>query len=131
MIPNAPEFLLTKGSQIGALKAYIWYNGSADGFEEYKKSILSNDQQDIAPAVEKASFKSLIKTPVARKPFLISLGLFGFQQLCGLTFVYYYLEEIFIYADTKLDPGTSAAAIGLAQVGQSIIAFHVHLFENG
>ena len=70
---------------------------------------------------EATAVLSLLGHSVHRRPFLISLGLFVFQQLCGITFIYFYLEGIFIKANTNLDSGLSAALVGLAQVRKKIL----------
>ena len=115
-LPRTPEFLLTTGSHSQAKLSYVWFHGSDKGFETFKKEILVKDGDNAVPTESHMSFVHLIKKPLARKPFLISLGLFGFQQLCGLTFLYYHMEEIFISVHANLDPGTSAALVGLVQV---------------
>ena len=111
-LPKTPEFLLRIGSNLEAKQAYIWFHGCDQGFE--KLEILIKEAT-VTSEGSQMPFIHLMKEPLARKPFLISLGLFGFQQLCGLTFLYVYMEEIFINAHANIDPGTSAAIVGLLQ----------------
>ena len=115
-VPDSPVFLVQKGKMDEARKALTWFRGKKySGVEEEIAEIKRAEDERTAPE-SKVSFSEIFTQAVYLKPFGISLGLMGFQQLSGINQVVFNMYNIFAAANSSLDPSISNFIVITMQV---------------
>ena len=115
-VPDSPVFLVRKGKMDAAKKSLTWLRGKKySGVEEEIAEIKKAENERNAPE-SKVSLKEIFTQAVYLKPFGISLCLMAFQQLSGINFVVFYMNDIFTAANSSLDPSISNFIVVLMQV---------------
>ena len=115
-VPDSPVFLVRKGKMEAAKKSLTWLRGSNySGIDDEIAEIKKAEDERNAPE-SKVSLGEIFTQAVYLKPFGISLCLMFFQQLSGINWVLFYMNNIFTAAKSDLDPSISNFIVNTMQV---------------
>jgi len=121
-MPETPYYLITKNKEQEAKKSLQWLRGIKNVSNELDELKRAYSEQK---KVGKVSYLSLITNKVYFKPFFIMNALMFIQQFSGVNAVMFYLKDVFIKANTNIDPGLSAFIISIDQVIATLVAVFV------
>ncbi|CAB3379641.1 Hypothetical predicted protein [Cloeon dipterum] len=106
-LPESPVWLRAQSKHTQADKAMRWLNKRSDD----SNCIRTQDTTDTSSAWESLVSKH------SRRPLLVMLVFFFFQQFCGMNAVIFYAVQIFQSADSGvLSSNQSAVVIGVARL---------------
>ncbi|XP_065350150.1 facilitated trehalose transporter Tret1-2 homolog [Cloeon dipterum] len=106
-LPESPVWLRAKGKHTLADQAMRWLNKRSDDSNCFR----AQDTTDTTSAWESLVSKH------SRRPLLVMLVFFFFQQFCGMNAVIFYAVQIFQSADSGvLSSNQSAVVIGVARL---------------
>lgn len=115
-VPDTPVYLLKKGRREEARKSLERLRG-----KDYYN--LDQELNDLQESVTNASLKSdsqslktLFTSPIYLKPLGIVIVIQFLQQWGGATTVTLYTQQIFIQANTGIDPGLGAFLVMVSQL---------------
>lgn len=118
MIPETPQWYISRGRTEEARKALQWLRG--------KNTKIDNEMRDIAlSGVATENNESSITELFSRKymkSILISLGLMTFQQLSGINAVIFYTVQIFKLSRSSVDDNLSTIIVGIVNFMSTFIA---------
>ncbi|XP_047002850.1 facilitated trehalose transporter Tret1-like [Schistocerca americana] len=106
-LPETPQYLLSRGRDVDALRSLRWLRGSGydvEGeLERLKKSAASSSRdEDTGRAQEKPSLADFFLDRASRRAFITVLVLIANLQLCGNFIVMNYAVELFSEAGSSL-----------------------------
>jgi facilitated trehalose transporter len=118
MIPETPQWYLSRGRSDDARKALQWLRGKNANIESEMREITLTDAE-----VDKddSSLKELFSRKYM-KSILISLGLMIFQQLSGINAVIFYTVSIFRMSGSSVDENLSTIIVGIVNFMSTFIA---------
>ncbi|XP_014290832.1 facilitated trehalose transporter Tret1 [Halyomorpha halys] len=116
-IPESPEFLWSQGKKEKAFNSLLWLRSNNIKCVEDELFIYNTKCQDGS-----VSYAALVSNRGRRMGMLIGLGLFTWQQFCGILAILSYTSFIFEKADSTIPPGKATIIVGLFQLFASFIS---------
>lgn len=112
-MPETPVYYLKKGNEEAARKSLIRLRGN-----QYNIEAELREQREALEATRRrsGSFIDSIKSPAAKKGFIIAYGLMLFQQMSGVNSIIFYSSSIFTKAGTSIAPNIASIIVGAVQV---------------
>ncbi|TGZ37272.1 facilitated trehalose transporter Tret1 isoform X1 [Temnothorax longispinosus] len=112
-MPETPVYYLKKGNEAAARKSLIRLRG-----DQYNVEAELQQHREALEETRRsgASFAVLIKSPAAKKGFIIAYGLMLFQQMSGVNSIIFYSSDIFTKAGSSIQPSTASIIVGAVQV---------------
>lgn len=112
-MPETPVYYLKKGNEEAARKSLIKLRGN-----QYNVEVELQNHREALEETKRsgASFAVSIKSPAAKKGFIIAYGLMLFQQMSGVNSIIFYSSDIFSKAGTTIDPSIASIIVGTVQV---------------
>jgi len=112
-MPETPVYYLKKGNEEAARKSLMKLRGNQYNIEVE----LQNHREALEETKRSgASFAVSIKSPAAKKGFIIAYGLMLFQQMSGVNSIIFYSSDIFSKAGTTIEPNIASIIVGTVQV---------------
>ncbi|XP_028967612.1 solute carrier family 2, facilitated glucose transporter member 1 [Galendromus occidentalis] len=124
--PESPKFLLSKGSEQDARNALIRLRGTKN-IEIELKQISS--EAEVTRGLPPVGLSNLLREPVLKKAFTISVMVVIGQQLSGINAVMFYSTSIFGAAGFNQDAAT-AATVGMSVVNVLCTAYSMVIIEK-
>lgn len=112
-MPETPVYYLKKGNEDAARKSLVRLRGNQYDIEAELRELREGLEETKRSG---ASFKVSIKSPAAKKGFVIAYGLMLFQQMSGVNSIIFYSSDIFTKAGTTLQPNMATIIVGAVQV---------------
>ncbi|XP_049877878.1 facilitated trehalose transporter Tret1-like [Pectinophora gossypiella] len=118
MIPETPQWYISRGRTDEARKALQWLRG--------KNAHIENEMRDMALTSADCDDSTLIIKELLSKKYmksiLISLGLMAFQQLSGINAVIFYTVDIFKMSGSAVDENLSTIIVGVVNFVSTFLA---------
>lgn len=112
-MPETPVYYLKKDNEDAARKSLIRLRGNQYNIEAELRELREGLEETKRSGV---SFAVSIKSPAAKKGFIIAYGLMLFQQMSGVNSIIFYSTAIFTQAGTSLKPSIATIIVGAVQV---------------
>jgi len=112
-MPETPVYYLKKGKEEAARKSLIRLRGN-----QYDIEAELQAQREALEETKRsgATFMNSIKSPAAKKGFIIAYGLMLFQQMSGVNSIIFYSSDIFTKAGASIEPNIATIIVGAVQV---------------
>ncbi|EGI59828.1 PREDICTED: facilitated trehalose transporter Tret1 isoform X1 [Acromyrmex echinatior] len=112
-MPETPVYYLKKGNEEAARKSLIKFRGN-----EYDVEAELQAHREALEETRRSgrSFFDSIKSPAAKKGFVIAYGLMLFQQMSGVNSIIFYSSDIFSRAGNAISPDIATIIVGTVQV---------------
>ncbi|CAB0012699.1 unnamed protein product [Nesidiocoris tenuis] len=118
-LPETPNFYISKSRNDHAETSLLWYRG---GNHKVASDEMENLTKGVSKKQESASYSDLISTKGNRKAMIIGLGLFTWQQFCGILALLTFVSSIFQSADPTMDSNKATIMVGLFQFAASYLS---------
>lgn len=112
-MPETPVYYLKKDNEDAARKSLVRFRGNQYNIEAELRELREGLEETRRNG---ASFAVSIKSPAAKKGFIIAYGLMLFQQMSGVNSIIFYSSDIFTKAGTSLKPNIASIIVGAVQV---------------
>ena len=113
-MPESPVFLMSKQRDSEARKTLEILRGPQFDVQEEINQIRSSIAEK--QAVGSASVKDMVTKREYFLPIIVGLMLFLIQAMSGLDAITFYLGDIYIHAETGIDPALQATLASLCMV---------------
>ncbi|KAG7213790.1 hypothetical protein KM043_003010 [Ampulex compressa] len=115
-LPETPVYLVRKNRLREAARSLMWLKAGHEPTVEREILRLQAEMKERAASHRSVKLADLFRDRGTIKGLIISLGLFGGQQLCGIFAMISYTENIFRISGSSLSPNASAITIAAIQV---------------
>ena len=118
--PESPRWLFLKGRDEEGEKALEWLRGTS------QRSVITQEIIEIRKENKekmeiKVTAKSLLE-PSTLKPFLITLTMYFFMNMCGMNIMIFYCNSIFFYSSSNFDSNVALIIVAFILLISSFIA---------
>ncbi|XP_047120539.1 facilitated trehalose transporter Tret1-like [Schistocerca piceifrons] len=125
-LPETPQYLLSRGRDVDALRSLRWLRGTdydvEEELERLKKSAASPSRdEDTGRAHEKPSLADFFLDRASRRAFITVLVLIANLQLCGNFIVMNYAVELFSEAGSSVPAAWAAVVVAALQLAASAL----------
>ncbi|XP_049764537.1 facilitated trehalose transporter Tret1-like [Schistocerca cancellata] len=125
-LPETPQYLLSRGRDVDALRSLRWLRGAdydvEEELERLKKSAASSSRdEDTGRAQQKPSLADFFLDRASRRAFITVLVLIANLQLCGNFVVMNYAVELFSEAGSSVPAAWSAVVVAALQLAASAL----------
>ncbi|KAM3967790.1 facilitated trehalose transporter Tret1 isoform 1-T1 [Aphomia sociella] len=118
MIPETPQWYISRGRNEDARKALQWLRGKNATIENEMRDIALNNAETEA---SESNIKDLFNMKYM-KSILICLGLMTFQQLSGINAIIFYTVSIFKMSGSAVDENLSTIIVGIVNFASTFVA---------
>ena len=132
LLPESPVWLISKGQCLEALRALTWLRNDDNEAEQecMRLEYLQERRAYYRSHGSRRGFLKRIGEASFLKPLGIGLGLFFFQQFCGIYPITFYLKLIFEFADNFMNDSLETISIGFVRMFVTFIALFLVKFLN-
>ncbi|KAK2576978.1 hypothetical protein KPH14_011942 [Odynerus spinipes] len=121
-LPETPVYLVRRNRLREAARSLTWLRAGHKLTVERELLRLQVAAKEAATSTRSVGLWDLFRDRGTIKGVLISLGLFGGQQLCGIFAMISYTETIFRISGSSMSPNTAAITVGGIQVVGSYLS---------
>jgi len=120
---ESPKYLLMKGKSTEAIESLRWFRNkkSSQDVDVEFKMIEANVNEVLST---KTNIKDIL-LPWNLRPTLIMMALMLFQQFSGINAVIFYTQQIFVSANSEMDPLNASIIVAVVQVIATLAAVFV------
>ncbi|XP_071565086.1 facilitated trehalose transporter Tret1-like [Temnothorax nylanderi] len=120
-LPESPAYLVRQNRMHEAIRALKWLKGGNNLVAERELSHVQLQVKEIT-SMRTAKFSDLFRDKATTKALIIALGLFIFQQTCGIFGMISNTETIFKMSGSSLSPNASAIIVAVLLLFGSWVA---------
>lgn len=113
LMPETPQYLVSKGRTEAAVKSLQWLRGSA---YDYSGELQAMQTEHAEKQAQQTSQVAGLMRKASVRALGISFGLMFFQQLSGINVVIFYTNDIFKEAKVNIDSNIATIIVGVMQV---------------
>lgn len=121
-LPETPVYLVRRNRLREAARSLMWFRAGHKLTVERELLRLQVAAKEAATSTISIGLGDLFRDRATIKGLVISLGLFGGQQLCGIFAMISYTETIFLISGSSMSPNMAAITVGAIQVVGSYIS---------
>lgn len=122
LVPESPVYLVRRHRLLEAARSARWFRAGHEATVQREMLRLQSEAKEMNASEKPFRVSDLFRDKATIKGWVISAGLFGGQQLCGIFPMISYSETIFAIAGSSLSPNTSAIIVGSIQVFGSVLS---------
>ncbi|KZC09071.1 Facilitated trehalose transporter Tret1, partial [Dufourea novaeangliae] len=121
-VPESPVYLMRRNRPLEAARSLRWLKAGHEPTVRREMLRLRAEAKELYVSGKRIKPSDLIRDRATVRGLIITLGLFGGQQLCGIFAMVSYTETIFRISGSSLTPNTSAIIVGAIQVFGSYLS---------
>ncbi|CAK9794698.1 Facilitated trehalose transporter Tret1 [Anthophora quadrimaculata] len=121
-VPETPVHLVRRNRLGEAARSLAWLRGGHTPTVEREMLRLQAEVKEQNVSGRSVRLSDLFRDRASIKGLVITLGLFGGQQLAGIFLMISYTETIFKMSGSSLSPNSSSIIVGLIQVFGSCLS---------
>ncbi|XP_078037488.1 facilitated trehalose transporter Tret1 [Augochlora pura] len=121
LVPESPMYLVRRRRLLQAARSVRWFRAGHEPTVQREMLRLQAEAKELA-SQKPIRLSDLFRDKATIKGLVISMGLFGGQQLCGIFAMISYTETIFGISGSSLTPNASAIIVGVIQVIGSLLS---------
>ena len=125
VLPESPRWLAGRGRTQDAERALRFLRGHGDTAEE-----LAALKQDLHHGGQAVSLRRMLRTPQARRPLVVGVGLAVFQQVTGINTVIYFAPTIVQSAGLASASAAILATVGIGAVNVAMTLVAMRLIDH-
>uniref|UniRef100_A0A146L3L7 Facilitated trehalose transporter Tret1 n=2 Tax=Lygus hesperus TaxID=30085 RepID=A0A146L3L7_LYGHE len=117
-LPETPNYYMSKSRNEAAETSLLWFRGG-----DHK--VVSDETENIAKGMSKkesATYSDLVSTKGNRIAMVIGLGLFSWQQFCGILALLTFVSDIFQKAGSSMSSSKATIMVGMFQFSASYVS---------
>lgn len=122
LVPESPVYLVRHHRLLEAARSARWLRAGHEPSVQRELQRLQAEAKELDVSEKPFKLSDLFRDKATIKGWVISAGLFGGQQLCGIFAMVSYSETIFAISGSSLSPNTSAIIVGAIQVFGSVLS---------
>ncbi|MGI4976455.1 MAG: sugar porter family MFS transporter [Janthinobacterium lividum] len=125
VLPESPRWLAARGRTQDAERALRFLRGHGETAGE-----LAALKQDLRHGGQDISLRRMLRTPQARRPLVVGVGLAVFQQVTGINTVIYFAPTIVQSAGLASASAAILATVGIGAVNVAMTLVAMRLIDH-